>query len=83
VERLDSLGDGPSPSEPVCLQGRHPAVHGDIRSNPVQKPGLQIAALLKLAEVLKPDTFSAFGITHRTRLQTSVNARHFLCRLVD
>ncbi len=65
------------------LQGRYPAVHGDIRGNPVQQPGLQVAALLKLAEVLKPDSFSAFGITHRTCLQTSVNARRFLCRLVD
>ena len=41
-------------------------MHGDIRGNPVQKPGLQIAAPLKLAEVLKPDAFSASGITHRT-----------------
>jgi hypothetical protein len=66
VECLDGLGDGPSPGQPVRLQGRHPAVHGDIRGNPVQQPGLQIAALLKLAKVLKPDTFSAFSITHRT-----------------
>jgi len=41
-------------------------VHGDIRDNPVQKPGLQIAAPLKLAEVLKPDTFSVSGIAQRT-----------------
>ena len=41
-------------------------MHGDICGNPAQKPGLQIAAPLTLAEVLKPDTFSASGITHRT-----------------
>ena len=56
----------PSPGEPVRLRSDTPQCAATSAAIRCKSPGLQIAAPLKLAEVLKPDTFSASGITHRT-----------------
>jgi hypothetical protein len=78
MERVDCFGDGPSPREPVRLQQCVPAVPGDVHGHPMEQPDLRIFAVLELAQVPVPDTFSASAVTHSRRLLASLADHRWL-----
>jgi hypothetical protein len=50
----------------VRLQQRVPALPGDVHGHAMKQPDLQVFAVLKLAQVLIPDTSGAIIVTHRS-----------------